>query len=101
MTPSIPPTPTLLRKSIAEAKAHLAECLRRVEAGESIVLTRHGKPIAGLVSIELLDRLDRLRAAGPEGGLASVAGGWEGSEEVAEKAVAHGRTSGRKTPDLD
>jgi prevent-host-death family protein len=89
------------RTSIAEAKAHLAEYLRRAEGGEPIVLTRHGRPIAALVPIELLEQLDRLRAAGPEAGLASVAGGWEGSEEVAERAVAYGRTTGRRTPKLD
>jgi prevent-host-death family protein len=35
--------------SVKEAKAKLAELLRRVEAGERIVLTRHGKPVADLV----------------------------------------------------
>ncbi|MBW8754801.1 MAG: type II toxin-antitoxin system Phd/YefM family antitoxin [Sphingomonadales bacterium] len=34
---------------VKEAKAKLAELLRRVEAGERIVLTRHGKPVADLV----------------------------------------------------
>jgi len=92
---------TVITKTIAEAKAHLAECLRRAEDGEPIVLTRHGKPIAALVPIDLLEQLDRLRAAGPAGGLASVAGGWKGSEEVAEKAAEYGRTRGRKEPDLD
>jgi hypothetical protein len=29
-------------------------------------------------------QLERLRAAGPEKGLISVAGGWEGSEELVE-----------------
>jgi prevent-host-death family protein len=89
------------RISIAEAKARLADCLRRAEGGEPIVITRHGKAIAALVSVEQLDQLDRLRAAGPQGGLASVAGGWEGSEEVAERAVAYGRTTGRRTPKQD
>lgn len=32
-----------------EAKARLAEILRRVEAGESVEITRHGKAIARLV----------------------------------------------------
>lgn len=91
----------LPQRSIAEAKAHFADCLRQAEGGEAIVLTRHGKAIAALVPIELLEQLDRLRAAGPEGGLASVAGGWKGSEEVAESALAYGRRGGRKTPELD
>jgi prevent-host-death family protein len=34
---------------VKEAKAKLAELLRRAEAGERIVLTRHGKPVADLV----------------------------------------------------
>jgi prevent-host-death family protein len=88
------------RISIVEAKARLADCLRRAEAGELIVVTRHGKPVAALVPVDLLDQLDRLRAMGAEGGLASVAGGWQGSEEIAERAVAYKRTVGRKTPDI-
>jgi prevent-host-death family protein len=32
-----------------EAKTHLAELLDRVEGGETIAITRHGKPIAKLV----------------------------------------------------
>ncbi len=32
--------------SLARAKAHLSELLDRVEAGEEIVITRHGKPVA-------------------------------------------------------
>ena len=32
-----------------EAKTHLASLLDRVEQGESIVITRHGEPIARLV----------------------------------------------------
>jgi prevent-host-death family protein len=34
--------------AIADAKAHFADLIRRAEAGESIVLTRHGKPVARL-----------------------------------------------------
>ena len=36
--------------SIAEAKAHLSELVARAEAGEEITLTRHGKPVARLVT---------------------------------------------------
>ena len=32
--------------SIAEAKNRLAELVRAVEAGESVVITRHGRPVA-------------------------------------------------------
>ena len=33
----------------AEAKSHLSSLLDEVERGETIVITRHGKPIARLV----------------------------------------------------
>jgi prevent-host-death family protein len=32
--------------SIAEAKNRLPEMIRAVEAGESVIITRHGKPVA-------------------------------------------------------
>jgi prevent-host-death family protein len=32
--------------SIAEAKNRLPELIRAVEAGESVIVTRHGKPVA-------------------------------------------------------
>ena len=68
--------------SVAQAKATLSDAIREVEAGGSVVITRHGKPVAALVRAEDLDAIERLRAVAPEGGLASVAGGWEGSEEM-------------------
>ena len=38
--------------SVADAKAHLSELLDRVEAGEEVVITRRGKAIARLSSVE-------------------------------------------------
>jgi prevent-host-death family protein len=68
--------------SLAKAKATLSECIREVERGEMVVIKRHGKPVAALVQPQDLDNLVRLRKAGPAGGLSSVSGGWEGSEEL-------------------
>ena len=34
-----------------EAKTHLAELLEKVEAGEEITITRHGRPVARLVTV--------------------------------------------------
>ncbi len=68
--------------SLAEAKARLSECIRKVEKGEMLVIKRHGKPVAALVQPGDLDNIVRFRSAGPEGGLASVSGGWDGSEEL-------------------
>jgi prevent-host-death family protein len=60
-----------------EAKTKLSELLDRVERGEEVVITRHGKPIARLVGqqgtpttagrdlrAELLDLRERLRGEG-------------------------------------
>lgn len=45
-----------------EAKARLAELLRVVERGESVAITRHGKPVAHLVPAPSQDRANRERA---------------------------------------
>ena len=45
-----------------EAKARLAELLRLVERGESVAITRHGKPVAHLVPAPSQDRANRERA---------------------------------------
>jgi prevent-host-death family protein len=37
-----------MQVSIAEAKNRLPELIRAVEAGEQVVITRHGKPVAQL-----------------------------------------------------
>jgi prevent-host-death family protein len=38
--------------SIAEAKAHFSELVERAEAGETVRITRRGKPVARLVPPE-------------------------------------------------
>ncbi|MCA8908157.1 MAG: type II toxin-antitoxin system prevent-host-death family antitoxin [Rhodospirillaceae bacterium] len=45
-----------------EAKAHLAQLLSDVERGETITITRHGKPIARLVPASA-DEQEQRRAA--------------------------------------
>ena len=45
-----------------EAKSHLAELLRRVEYGESMAITRHGKPIAHLVPVPDREMVSRREA---------------------------------------
>lgn len=81
--------------SVAEAKALLSNCLRRVERGEPILITRHGKPIAALVPADDLKQLERLRKAGPQKGLASLAGGWDSSEELVQRIERSPRTAPR------
>jgi len=69
--------------SIAEAKATFSDCIRQVEAGSSVLITKHGRPVAALVCPGDLEHLERLKKAGPESGLVSIAGGWENSEQLA------------------
>ena len=37
---------------LADAKANFAELVRRAERGETVILTRHGRPVARLAPIE-------------------------------------------------
>jgi prevent-host-death family protein len=34
--------------SLVDAKAHLSELIDKVEAGEQVVITRHGRPVANV-----------------------------------------------------
>ena len=47
--------------TIAEAKNKLPAIVRSVEKGASVKLTRHGRPVAVLLSIDHSDRLSRKR----------------------------------------
>jgi prevent-host-death family protein len=87
------------RLSVAEAKASFSECIREVEGGgSSVIITRHGKPVAALVRPDELEQLERLRKAGPQGGLASIAGGWEESEDLVKILEASPRQGHRAVP---
>lgn len=37
--------------NLADAKARLSELLDKVEAGEELVITRHGRPVARLTAV--------------------------------------------------
>jgi prevent-host-death family protein len=78
--------------SVAQAKATFAACVRWAEDGEPVIISRHGKPVAALVQVGDVERLKQLRAAGPEGGLASLAGGWKGSDELVRLVKGRRRT---------
>ena len=57
--------------NLAQAKAHLSELLDKVEAGEDVVITRHGRPVAHMRSAApkkqplRLDDLAKFRSAMP------------------------------------
>ena len=88
-------------RSPANAKPPSSECVRPAEGGNPVAAPRHGRPVVALVPAEDLEKLQALRAAGPQGGLASVAGGWEGSEELAAEIDARRRSSRRAPARLD
>jgi len=49
-----------MRVSVSEAKGQLAELVRRAEAGDEVILTRHGHPAVRLVPVKTaLDRQSR------------------------------------------
>ena len=60
----------MVEVTVAEAKSQLSSLLDAVEAGEAVVITRRGKPIAELVprcSVrDLLPQLAAMREALPE-----------------------------------
>jgi antitoxin Phd len=47
--------------AIADAKNKLPALIHSVETGQAVKLTRHGKPVAVLLSIKDYDRLSRKR----------------------------------------
>jgi prevent-host-death family protein len=68
---------------LSDAKGRLTELVRRAEAGDEIVLTRHGQPVARIVPIELQEDLAELRARRRKAleafrGCAKGKPGWEG-----------------------
>ena len=88
-------------KTVSEVKAKFSEYVRAAENGQAVVITRHGRAVAALVGPDELETLERLRAAGPEGGLASVAGGWEDSDDLVRILETSSRVGSRNPPSLD
>jgi prevent-host-death family protein len=62
-----------MRISVTEAKGQLTELVRRAEAGDEIVLTRHGQPAVRLVPVRPVPkrkaRRQLLDAVGASGAL--------------------------------
>lgn len=66
--------------SVAEAKSHLSEYIARSGHGrERFVISRRGKPVAALVSVEDLRIIEQHEE---QQGLAAIAGAWPDFNEV-------------------
>ena len=74
------------RVSAAQAKAQLADCLRKAEGGEPVIITRHGKPVAALIGGNRMASITRGGSGRGAGGLADLAGGWEGIGQARQGA---------------
>ncbi len=68
-----------MRVSVSDAKAQLTELVRRAEAGEEVILTRHGQPAVRLVAaqppasgVERIALARRIMAAVPQSAKAGV-----------------------------
>jgi prevent-host-death family protein len=62
--------------NLAQAKANLSELIDKVESGEGVVITRHGRPVARLSAVEQPKRpipsLAAFRAKMPRWGTSSA-----------------------------
>ncbi|MDF1522806.1 MAG: type II toxin-antitoxin system Phd/YefM family antitoxin [Trueperaceae bacterium] len=87
--------------TIAEARDQRSAHVRSAEHGIPVVVTRRGRAVAAIVSAEAFELLERLRAAGPQAGLAGLAGGWEGSEDLVRELDARRRSPPRPAPCVD
>jgi prevent-host-death family protein len=67
--------------SVAEAKSHLSELLAKCAyKNEKLIITKRNKPIAALVS---MDDLRKIEQYDERKGLAGLTGKWSGFEEIA------------------
>ena len=89
------------RVSAAQAKSQLAECLRKAESGEPVIITRHGKPVAVLIGGDRMALIERRGSRRGGGGLADLAGGWEGSGDLVKALAKARRTQARHATRLD
>ncbi len=48
--------------TVSDAKAHFADLLKMAEAGQRVIITRHGKPVAKIEAIEKPASLPRIGA---------------------------------------
>ena len=94
------------RISAAEAKAKLPELMARVAfGGEKFVIERRGKPLAALVALEDLEKIEE--GEDTARGLLALKGAWEGvpDDEIdrifQEVVASRSEQASRPVPDLE
>ncbi|GAG58236.1 unnamed protein product [marine sediment metagenome] len=66
--------------SVAEAKSHFSEYISKVAyADKRIIITKRGKPIAALVSVE---EIKKLKSSKEVKGLGEIIGKWADFEDI-------------------
>jgi len=66
--------------SVAEAKSHFSEYISKVAyADKRIIITKRGKPIAALVSVE---EIKKLKSSEESKGLGEIIGKWVNFEDM-------------------
>ena len=70
--------------TLTRVRSSFSGFVRKAEAGEPVVITRYGEPVAAMISMTQMEQFQELSTE-PARGLASLAGGWEGSEELVER----------------
>jgi len=90
------------RISAAQAKAHFSALVAQVAyGGEHYVIERRGKPLAALVSVDDLQRLEELGALSRPRGALALVGAWREVEErdldalIADIYAQRARDTGR------
>ncbi|MEZ5478526.1 MAG: type II toxin-antitoxin system Phd/YefM family antitoxin [Thiolinea sp.] len=73
---------TVTAISVADAKSRISELIAKSQHSHTrFIITRRNKPVAALVSLEDLQRLEQQEE---KQGLAAIAGKWKGFAEVEE-----------------
>lgn len=88
--------------AVSEAKENLPRYLREIRTGESVLITRYGRPVAALVSLESLARLEESSEEAPEKGLAGLAQRWSDGDQLADDMarLTRRRTAPRQVSEL-
>jgi prevent-host-death family protein len=73
-------------RPIPEALAYFDDCIRMAAGGDPVVLTKDGRAVAALVSVEMLENLGVV--------LGGQQNAWDQPEEMLEQLGAHVRTGG-------